>query len=87
MFFIGDEKESLIYNSNDNDDTALIIVDMQNDFCNPNGALYVEGADLLYSKVLSLLSNYNSIIFTQDYHPENHCSFYDNIDKTPLSNK
>ena len=90
MFFIGDEKETLISNSNDNDDnddTALIIVDMQNDFCDPNGALYVEGADLLYSKILSLLSNYNTIIYTQDYHPENHCSFYDNIDKTPLSTK
>ena len=85
MFFIGDEKETLISNSNDNDDTALIIVDMQNDFCNPNGALYVEGANLLHSKILSLLSNYNTIIYTQDYHPDNHCSFYDNIDKTPLS--
>ena len=87
MFFIGDEKETLISNINDNDDTALIIVDMQNDFCDPNGALYIKGADLLYSKILSLLSNYNTIIFTQDYHPDNHCSFYDNIDKTPLSNK
>ena len=89
MFIIGDDVNNMIdsKNNNINNNTALIIVDMQNDFCDPNGSLYIPGGELLHSEIISLLDDYNTIIYTQDYHPKNHCSFYDNLNKTPLSNK
>lgn len=57
----------------------VIIVDCQFDFYNPNGALYVphgEEAIASVEKLLSTLDKKNDIlVFTQDYHPENHSSF------------
>lgn len=53
--------------------TALIIVDVQNDFV--NGALAVKGASNVIPVINSLLSYYDNIVCTQDWHPENHVSF------------
>ena len=58
--------------------SALIIVDVQNDFC-PGGALAVEDGDKVVepiNRLSSVFTDGNSIIVaTQDWHPYNHASF------------
>ena len=50
----------------------LLIVDMQNDFCSPDGALYVKGAEKDIVRLGKFISGYideiNHIILTQDNH-------------------
>lgn len=55
----------------------LIIVDYQYDFVNPNGSLYINGAEKLidYIKELVNRNNYSRIIYTMDEHSPNHPSF------------
>ncbi len=62
--------------------SALIIVDMQNDFM-PWGALPVKDANLIISIILKLAEHFNHIIATQDWHPEDHISFALNHGKKP----
>lgn len=58
--------------------TALIIVDMQKDFC-PGGALAVPQGDEIVKTINDLqLKSYDLIITTQDFHPKNHKSFASN---------
>lgn len=53
---------------------ALIVVDMQNDFM-PGGALPVPRGDEVVQVINKLLPKFDLIIFTKDWHPENHSSF------------
>ena len=55
---------------------ALIIVDVQNDFCE-GGALAVPGAKEIISYINLLMeeNEYDKIVLTQDWHPANHKSF------------
>ena len=53
---------------------ALIVVDVQNDFC-PGGRLAVAGGDEIVGPVNALLPDFALRIFTQDWHPEGHSSF------------
>ena len=53
---------------------ALIIVDLQNDFC-PGGALAVPGGDEIVPIINQLIPNFNKIYNTQDWHPPDHISF------------
>ncbi|NAW51857.1 bifunctional nicotinamidase/pyrazinamidase [Elizabethkingia argentiflava] len=55
---------------------ALIIVDVQNDFCE-GGTLAVSGAHEIIPYINSLMEDdtYSQIILTQDYHPPHHKSF------------
>ncbi len=61
-------------------ETALVVVDIQNDFC-PGGALPVKDGD----KVVPVLNTYIErfraagapILFTRDWHPPDHSSFKD----------
>lgn len=50
----------------------LLIIDMQNDFCRPGGALYVSGADTdtarLERYISSNIDNIEQIVLTQDNH-------------------
>ncbi|MHA2427541.1 MAG: nicotinamidase, partial [Candidatus Hermodarchaeia archaeon] len=55
---------------------ALIIVDVQNDFC-PGGALAVPGGDEVVTSINYLMPNFDLVIATQDWHPLDHCSFAD----------
>lgn len=55
----------------------LIVVDYQYDFFNPDGALYVNGGEMLQDKILKIIPDFDGVIFTQDCHPYNHCSFID----------
>ena len=54
--------------------TALIIVDVQNDFC-PGGALAVAGGDLVVPVINSILPRFDVVVATQDFHPRDHASF------------
>lgn len=53
---------------------ALLIVDVQNDFC-PGGALEVPNGDQVVPVINRLENSFNNIIQTQDWHPEGHSSF------------
>lgn len=54
--------------------SALILVDIQNDFC-PGGALAVTGGDEIVEVVNRLMPFFPLIVTTQDWHPSNHISF------------
>lgn len=56
----------------------LVVVDVQYDFCNPNGALFVPGGDAVVNKVKDIIPNFDYVIFTKDSHSLNHCSFKEN---------
>ena len=53
---------------------ALLIVDLQNDFC-PGGALEVPEGDTIVPVVNDLAENFDHVIQTQDWHPDEHQSF------------
>ena len=56
---------------------ALIVIDVQNDFC-PGGALAVAGGDEIVPGINALMAEFQTIVLTQDWHPANHLSFADN---------
>ena len=56
---------------------ALIVIDVQNDFC-PNGALAVADGDAIVPSINALLSKFEIKVLTQDWHPRDHSSFADN---------
>lgn len=58
---------------------ALIIVDVQNDFCE-GGALAVPNANEIipYINLLTESTDYDEVILTQDWHPADHKSFASN---------
>lgn len=60
---------------------ALIITDIQNDFC-PGGSLAVENGQKIIHIINKLSKNgqFDKIIATQDWHPHNHLSFASNQD-------
>jgi nicotinamidase/pyrazinamidase len=54
--------------------SALILVDIQNDFC-PGGALAVAEGDAIVELVNRLIPAFQLVISTQDWHPADHISF------------
>ncbi|KXT12688.1 hypothetical protein AC579_3266 [Pseudocercospora musae] len=59
---------------------ALIVVDMQEDFCEPHGSLAVKDGREIAPKINELLSypGWRLKIATRDVHPPNHISFASN---------
>jgi len=55
-------------------DRALIIIDVQNDFC-PGGALAVADGDAVVPVINALSPAFEHVILTQDWHPAGHSSF------------
>ena len=53
---------------------ALIVIDLQNDFC-PGGALAVEGGHDIVPLINHLVHDFDHVILTQDWHPAGHSSF------------
>ncbi|WP_430449714.1 bifunctional nicotinamidase/pyrazinamidase [Rhodophyticola sp.] len=53
---------------------ALIVIDVQNDFC-PGGALAVPGGDEIVPGINALMAEFQAVILTQDWHPAGHSSF------------
>ena len=53
---------------------ALIVIDVQNDFC-PGGALAVPGGDQIVAGINALMAEADTVVLTQDWHPVGHSSF------------
>jgi len=53
---------------------ALIVIDVQNDFC-PGGALAVAGGDEIVAPINALMDEFAVVVLTQDWHPKGHSSF------------
>src|SRR3982751_5471775 len=53
---------------------ALILVDLQNDFC-PGGALAVRDGDVIMPLINELQPKFDVVVATQDWHPRDHGSF------------
>lgn len=53
---------------------ALIVIDVQNDFC-PDGALAVAGGDDIVNGINALMDDFGVVVLTQDWHPAGHSSF------------
>jgi len=53
---------------------ALLIVDVQNDFC-PGGVLQVPEGDTIIPIINKLSKKFATVIQTQDWHPAGHASF------------
>ncbi len=54
--------------------TALVVVDVQNDFAHPDGSLYIEGGDHVIGTINAHVSDARAdgalVVYTQDWHPE-----------------
>ena len=53
---------------------ALLVVDVQNDFC-PGGALAVPEGDAVVPLINKITGLFPTVVATQDWHPEGHISF------------
>ncbi|MGB7547083.1 MAG: bifunctional nicotinamidase/pyrazinamidase [Terracidiphilus sp.] len=53
---------------------ALLIIDVQNDFC-PGGALAVAEGDAVIDVIHRIAPKFEHIVLTQDWHPAGHASF------------
>ena len=53
---------------------ALIVIDVQNDFC-PGGALAVTDGDAIIPGINALMQEVPCVVLTQDWHPADHSSF------------
>jgi len=62
---------------------ALIIVDLQQDFC-PGGALAVPQGDAIVPLINKLLPWFHRVLATRDWHPPGHISFASRHGRQPL---
>ena len=65
-------------------DVALIVIDVQNDFC-PGGALAVPGGDEVVEPINRLIDKFVNVVLTQDWHPRGHSSFASTHDRAHFS--
>jgi nicotinamidase-related amidase len=72
----------------DPDRTAVVVVDMQNGFCHPDGSLYAPNSEAAIEPVTEVVEDARAVdipvVFTRDVHPpeqfdENH--YYDEFDR------
>jgi nicotinamidase/pyrazinamidase len=56
---------------------TLILIDVQNDFM-PGGPLEVPGGDTIAPVINKIISNFDLVVATQDWHPKEHKSFASN---------
>lgn len=61
---------------------ALLVIDVQNDFC-PGGSLAVAGGGDVVPVINNLMAQHDIVILTQDWHPLDHFSFAVNHNKNP----
>jgi nicotinamidase/pyrazinamidase len=63
---------------------ALIVIDVQNDFC-PGGLLAVADGGGVVAPINALMADFSAVILTQDWHPGDHTSFAANhADRAPF---
>ncbi|CAL1262907.1 unnamed protein product [Larinioides sclopetarius] len=73
--------------------TALLVIDVQNDFIGGSLALKHGSAKQDGYEVVPIINeliekmHFNVLVYSLDYHPANHISFYDNIKLYKLSNE
>ena len=72
----------------DPDRTALVVVDMQNGFCHPDGSLYAPGSEAVVDNVAALVDDARdagaTVVFTRDVHPPEQfddAHYYDEFDR------
>jgi len=72
----------------DPDDSALIVGDMQNGFCHPDGSLYAPGSEAIIEPITDLLSRARAtgiqIVYVRDVHPPEQfedAHYYDEFDR------
>lgn len=53
---------------------ALIVVDVQNDFCE-GGAFDLQGGAAIVQPINALARKFQTVVMTQDFHPSGHSSF------------
>jgi hypothetical protein len=60
--------------------SALLIIDVQNDFCPPSGSLAVAGGTDIIPGINELRKRlpFDVVAHSRDFHPANHCSFVTN---------
>jgi len=63
---------------------ALIVIDVQNDFC-PGGALAVPEGDRIVPGINALMGDFDAVILTQDWHPSGHSSFASSHEAEPMT--
>lgn len=63
---------------------ALLVIDVQNDFC-PGGALAVAGGDEIVPGINAAMNDFDAVILTQDWHPAGHSSFASTHGAAPMS--
>ena len=63
---------------------ALIVIDVQNDFC-PGGALAVPEGDTIVPGINALMGDFDAVILTQDWHPSGHSSFASHHGAEPMT--
>ena len=63
---------------------TLLIIDMQNDFI--TGSLAVDDAEEIVNPIAELTNDdmWNQVIYSQDWHPKDHISFFSNVNLRPL---
>ena len=68
--------------------TALVVVDMQNGFCHPDGSLYAPGSEAAIEPVVELVDRAHDadvhVIYTRDVHPPEQFDdthYYDEFDR------
>ena len=61
---------------------ALLVVDVQNGFV--GGNLAVANSHAIIPTINRLIAHFDTVILTQDYHPADHISFYQNHDGKAL---
>jgi nicotinamidase/pyrazinamidase len=62
---------------------ALVIVDVQNDFCS-GGSLAVPEGEQVVPIINSLFDRFDYVVATQDWHPKEHKSFASNNGRQPF---
>jgi len=68
--------------------TALVVVDMQNGFCHPDGSLYAPGSEAAIDPVSALVDRAHDagmpVVYTRDVHPPEQfdsAHYYDEFDR------
>lgn len=63
---------------------ALIVIDVQNDFC-PGGNLAVTDGDAVVTPINAMMADFDAVVLTQDWHPADHLSFASNHNAEPMT--
>ncbi len=65
---------AITYNTAMQKNRALLVIDLQPDFC-PGGPLAVPGGDEILPLINQLAAKFETVVLTQDWHPADHISF------------